>query len=184
VRYKTRTFYILALCAMPLGQIRQTMIKIQQIWILLILTIASCNTKSDNRTQESNELPDKSVALKFINEYTDFCKTNDSELNSLKWIQSNELTTNEFKLEHKRLIEKARLEDEEIGLGFDPIFNAQDYPEAGFVFSNYDNEGYLILKGKGSPEFKVVVRTKLNGDKWLVDGAGVVNIPQDKQLSR
>jgi len=152
------------------------------ISIFLISVCISCGYKSSDKNPGTNQLPDKSVALKFINDYTDFCKTNESELNSVQWIQRNQLTTAEFKSKYRQIIESARQRDEELGLGFDPILDAQDFPENGFEFSTYDKDGYVIVKGKDNTEFITTIKMKLVDNKWMIDGAGIINVPKDKQV--
>jgi hypothetical protein len=153
-----------------------------QIGMLTILIFTSCERKFDNNSQNERQSSAQIVALEFINDYAEFSKTNKSESAAVKWIETNELPTSKFKNSHKQLLERARQEDEEMGLGFDPIFNAQDFPDGGFITSRLYDEGYMSGKGKNEPEFKVMIRMKMVNNKWMVDGAGVVNIPKNRQL--
>lgn len=76
------------------------------------------------------------------------------------------------------MIDEGWKEDPEVGLGYDPILSAQDYPDKGFEFDSIDqNNNCVFLKGKGEAQFKVVVRVVEKNSKWLVDGAGIVNMP-------
>lgn len=58
----------------------------------------------------------------------------------IEWVNSNNLTTNRFKNEVKTIIEDAYSEEPELGLGFDPIFDGQDYPDEGFELESFDSK--------------------------------------------
>ncbi len=103
----------------------------------------------------------------------------------LEWVKSNSLATQKFKEELKRTIEDAYEKDPEIGLDFDPIFDAQDYPEEGFTLDSLDvKTGYLIVRGKKWKEFKLVMKLVYEDKKWLVDGCGIINIVKGKRMQR
>jgi len=72
-----------------------------------------------------------------------------------------------------------------MGLGADPIFDAQDYPSKGFELESIDETtNYLTMKGKDWSEFKLTMKVVEENGKWLVDGCGIVNIPKDKRAAR
>ncbi|MGB1308515.1 MAG: hypothetical protein ACPG6B_06370 [Oceanihabitans sp.] len=121
------------------------------------------------------------VALKFLN---GFIKDN-NQLGFLEWTITSPLTTKNFKTALKNMVDKAWEEEPEFGLNFDPILDAQDYPDDGFVLHTYDSlTGYAVLKSLKWEAFKVTVKlVKVNGE-ILVDGSGIVNIPEDKQAER
>jgi hypothetical protein len=137
---------------------------------------------SNKKTIDPSKVPGADIALKFMDSYVEFC--NERKSNSIEWIDQNQYVTNNFKTEHKSLLEEARKDDPELGLGFDPIFDAQDYPEKGFDLIEFDKEGYLTLPGKDWPEFKVVVKVKKEDYGWLLDGAGIINVPKSKRATR
>jgi hypothetical protein len=158
--------------------------KISAWTAVLLLLLIACNTKTDNKSIVTNESVNNEVALIFINGYVNFCNQKNLEKNSEKWIEGNELATGQFKMAYKEIIENAAKDDPEIGLGFDPIFDAQDYPEKGFEFLKSDNDGYITLKGIDWPDFTIVIKLKSVGDKLMVDGAGIINVPNDRQANR
>lgn len=126
-------------------------------------------------------VPDFNVALQFINAYTEYCATS-ADAN---WITKQPLLTDNFKAAHKKLIEDAQKADPEMGLGFDPIFDAQDYPDKGFTIASADTaNGYVTVTGVNWPDFQVVLKVVQQNNQWLVDGAGVINIPQEKRAKR
>jgi hypothetical protein len=150
---------------------------------LLILSV-SIGAKGQNKSQQTNETSKIAVTLTFINDYVKYCDNRDSESKTTKWIESNKLLTPEFKKSYKELIEDARKREPEMGLGFDPIFDAQDYPDKGFEFLKFDNDEYLMVRGKDWSTFTTVIKVRLVRNKWMVDGAGVVNIPKNKQRAK
>lgn len=95
----------------------------------------------------------------------------------VKWVESNHLVSDGFKLELVKLMQDAQTTDPELGLDFDPIFNAQDYPEQGFVVDDFDSlSTVLSVKGKDQPAFKVTMRLVPKAKSWVVDGCGAVNM--------
>jgi hypothetical protein len=98
---------------------------------------------------------------------------------TLQWIQRNETLTDNFKKAYKNLVEQAQKQDPELGLDFDPIFDAQDYPDQGFKVVDCEQQANLVTlagKDKTWENFKVVVKVINTKKGWRVDGAGVINI--------
>jgi hypothetical protein len=123
-------------------------------------------------------------ALTFINGYVDNCSKMNERINIVDWVNSNELTTSGFKTELKRILDDAYKDEPEVGLDFDPILNAQDYPDKGFEIETFDEvTNYLTVKGKNWPEFKMTMKIIEDNGNWLVDGCGIINIPADKRTS-
>ena len=123
------------------------------------------------------------AALNFMNEYTkynvDFFNKRTKEETD-HWVQRNTRLTPNFKKSYKEMVEAARKSDPELGLDFDPIFDAQDYPDNGFKFLTCDEKSDVIrLVGNGWENFKVTVKVIRHENDWLIDGAGVINISED-----
>ena len=162
--------------------------------LLLILTafvFLSCsrqtetNNISATNSDKVDNSPDFNVALTFINGYATFCTPTSPPTNDTNWIRNNSLLTDSFKMTYYNLINSARKEDPELGLDFDPIFDAQDFPDKGFVLLNSDvKSGLVTVKGKDWPEFVLVLKVVQQDGKSLVDGSGVINIPVDKRAKR
>ncbi len=133
---------------------------------------------------------DTQVALKFINDYCEFCnqqfKKNKSILSTDDWIAKNSLLSISFKKSYKGLVDAAKKEDPELGLDFDPIFDAQDFPENGFELASVDDDQYITVKAKDPnwAGFTIKIKVVYQQNKWLVDGAGVINIPENKRAKR
>jgi hypothetical protein len=156
-----------------------------------ISLISACTNHTDTKSDKSTILnsksePDFNAALKFINDYVSFCnQDNDSKIKTSDWINDNKLITEEFKKIYTELVEAAIKEDPELGLDFDPIFDAQDFPDNGFEILTYDNNtGYLTVTGIDMPQLKIVMKITQIDNNWLVDGSGVINIPKDKRAIR
>ncbi|HEV8504587.1 MAG TPA: hypothetical protein VGQ53_04275, partial [Chitinophagaceae bacterium] len=102
-----------------------------------------------------------------------------------EWIKQNSLLTDNFKNRYKTLSDSAQKKDPELGLGSDPIFDAQDFPEKGFSLLKIDTlKRYVTVAGNDWKEFELVLKVAQENNKWLVDGAGVINIPGDKRAKR
>jgi hypothetical protein len=110
---------------------------------------------------------------------------NDQRATEAEWIKQNSLLTDNFKNRYKGLLDSAQKKDPEIGLDFDPIFDAQDFPEKGFSIVKIDTlSRYVTVAGNDWKDFELVLKVEQEHNKWLVDGAGVINIPDDKRAKR
>jgi hypothetical protein len=166
-----------------------------QLLLLAITLLTSCqfDHKSDPKsssnaaydTVSSNSEIHIDNALTFLNEYVQNCNKLGNAVGRVKWVNSNRLATNHFKVALKKMIDEANKADPEMGMDADPILDAQDFPDKGFELDSYNNKtNYLIAKGKDWPDFKITVKmVKVNGH-WLVDGCGIVNIPEGKRAKR
>lgn len=169
---------------------------LRQILILTIILLTSCgqNEKSNKHVDNNSDEEQTMVlteenkvknALTFINGYNENCNKMKEAIGTIEWVNSNSLATNSFKTELKKIIDDAYKEDPELGLGADPIFDAQDNPIKGLELESFDDKtNYLIVKGKNWPEFKLTMKVKEENGMWLVEGCGMVNIPNDKRTER
>lgn len=160
------------------------------IIILLSVGLFSCNsenqTNSETTTAPAEKLviPDFNVALNFINDYTKLC-TQPQRTKTSDWIKQNLLLTDNFKTRYQTLVDSAEKKDPELGLGSDPIFDAQDFPDKGFSILKADTlNGYVTVAGNDWKEFELVLKLEQQNNKWLVDGAGVINVPEDRRAKR
>jgi hypothetical protein len=142
--------------------------------LLICFLIGSCKHSKDNIIE--SKTPNTEIALQFINDYV-------YSLGDID-IQSNNLLTENFKKEYYKIINAAFEKDPEYGLGFDPIVDGQDYPDK-FELESIDTlSNYLIVKGVEWSNFRVTMKLTYKNGKWLVDGSGIVNIPNEKQIPR
>lgn len=166
----------------------------QTIFILAIILVSSCGQTSGTKTateQNSSELEEKKgnlpvdIALDFINSYIDNLNKMNTSIGTVEWVNSNNLTTNRFKTALKKLVDEAYKTDPEMGLDADPILDAQDYPDKGFELESFDHEtNFIVVKGKDWPDFKLTIKMVLENGNWLVDGCGIINIPDDRLIAR
>ena len=159
--------------------------------LLLSIGLLCCNSETGSKSETSVVLPQKpivpdfNVALSFINDYTNFCTKADRRPTDSEWIKQNALLTGNFKTRYQNLLDSAKKKDPELGLDSDPIFDAQDFPEKGFSILKIDTlGGYVTVAGNDWKEFELVLKVGQENNKWLVDGAGVINIPADKRAKR
>ena len=165
-------------------------------YILISVLFISCGqTKDKNLNEKSSVNKIESAdstrtvkidnALKFINDYVENCSKMNKSIRTIDWVNSNQLTTGNFKTELTRIINEANKNDPELGLGFDPIFDAQDFPDKGFELESVDaTTNFLIVKGKVENQFRLTMKVNKENGKWLVDGCGIVNIPTDRRIER
>ena len=158
---------------------------------LFSVGLLSCNSENKAKPETSTDVsekqvtPDFNVALNFINDYTKFCTKTDQRSTEAEWIKQNSLLTDNFKNRYRDLMDSAQKKDPELGLGSDPIFDAQDFPEKGFSVVKIDTlSGYVTVAGNDWKDFELVLKVVQEQNKWLVDGAGVINIPDDKRAKR
>ena len=124
-------------------------------------------------------------ALEFINGYIDDLNKREDQIDLVEWANSNKLVTAEFKKDLSRIIDEANREDPDWGLGYDPILDAQDYPESGFEIESFDPISNLVhFKGIDWDEFKVTLKAKFVDELWLVDGCGDVNLSEEDKAER
>lgn len=124
-------------------------------------------------------------ALSFINSYVENCKRMNDAIEVVEWTNSQELATVRFKSELKGIMEEAKRREPFVGLGFDPILDGQYHPEQGFEYESIDEEtGYLIVRGKDIPQFKVKMKIISQNSKCLVDGCGIIGIPDKERTSK
>lgn len=141
--------------------------------------------KQTSQLDKNDQTSGGQVALKFINDYVINCNKEDYQIETAEWVNANPLASKEFKLAVTRMIEDAYKLEPDYGLGFDPIFDAQDYPSDGFVLDSFDaNSNYLTVKAVTIDDFKITMKIIKVGSDWLVDGCGVVNIENSKQAKR
>lgn len=157
---------------------------------LLLFVACSSDTKTTTEastTESTNDFKSfvSDNALTFINSYVDNCNKMKESVGVVEWVNSNSLASDHFKKELEKIITEANQKDPEMGLGFDPIFDAQDYPEEGFELDSFDIEpGFIVVVGKNMPDFKLTMNMVDNNGIWLVDGCGIINIPNDKRIKR
>lgn len=143
--------------------------KLILLFSLLFVTYG-CKNQKKNKSTQIFESKDTIIALDFVNYYVK--KTdNQEQFNAKKWIEDHEFLTPKFKAEYAKMI----VTDEPIGA--DIILSAQDYPPKGYKVTSFDQKtGLVRLEGIDYPFFLAVQLEKIDNKK-LIDGCGIVNIP-------
>lgn len=160
--------------------------------LISLISLISCN-QSTNTFEKTNVIEEKkphkilkfdyNVALKFINEYTENCNNQIGDTlnlwNTELWIQNNKYLSKDFKSKYKSIIETAKKNEPELGLDFDPILDAQDFPEKGFTIYEIDSINQFVkVKGIDWDEFKLTLKVINKNNTTFVDGVGIVNMPK------
>ncbi|MBX2844415.1 MAG: hypothetical protein KTR26_21815 [Flammeovirgaceae bacterium] len=154
--------------------------------LILPLFIFSIESIFVGELSSKQEL-DSQIALEFINSYVENCNRviEDDALDILEWSDSSQFVTRTFKEELREMILEARRQDPVLGIGFDPILDAQDYPDEGFeIFEFVEETGYVTVIGKRWTDFKLNIIIIKEAGKTLVDGCGVVNVPEGMRVKR
>lgn len=137
-------------------------------------SLYSSYSQSKEKLDEQNQM--QKIALDFINSYVAICNNRISEKDEIVWISKQNNLTKSFKSEFKSILENARKRHPELGLGYDPIFNAQDYPENGFELLKVDRQNNrVIVKGKKWAQFQRTIKMKQINNVWFVNGFGIIN---------
>ena len=166
----------------------------------LVLILFSCQSKTEKVSEipmtkldssitvnnldkvETKDL-DPQVAVNFMNSYIK--STMDGDIGVLEFTESNPNASENLKHELEKMLNKAWEEDPIVGLGFDPFFDAQDFPMKLELADFNKDSGYAHLKGlKEWDEYRVTIKLTNHNGKTLVDGCGVVNIPKNEQAER
>ena len=152
----------------------------RNICLILIIGLLTLGCKNPKEKQE-NKLPEVNyaVGLDFINDYV---HTKEGD----KFIQTHELVTQTFKDRYQVIIDSALQKDPEIGLGFDPVIDGQDFPSKFKIKAVDSTNTYLTLESddKNWSNFDIVVKLINQKNQTMVDGAGIINIPQNLQPKR
>lgn len=100
-----------------------------------------------------------------------------SPRSSERWVLDSKAVSRRFKITYKAL-------KKDPDLNFDPLVDGQDFPNKGWLPRGCEAGGFVTLRTKPGdhlPGAPVVVRILKNGNGWLIDGAGVINIPESKR---
>ncbi|MBX2906603.1 MAG: hypothetical protein KF744_11225 [Taibaiella sp.] len=154
--------------------------------LFLTVTVTACSNETKPETTKADAvLPDYDVARQFMDEYINYPPNPARHISDSAFISSSTMLTSRFKSYYDSIVVDAWKRDPELGLDFDPVLDAQDYPDSGFMIERIDTiSGIVTLSGKNWPEFTVAVKVIAADQKTLIDGAGVVNISEEKRATR
>lgn len=137
--------------------------------------VAKANCKDATQKQI---VPDFNVAPVFINKYVQAIAGPHG--GPAAWVQHSSLLTENFKNQYRKFSKS------EESLDADPILDANFFPANGFTILKADTvDGYVTLAGKGKwKDYQLVLKLAQQENNWLVDGAGAINIPEEKRARR
>jgi UDP-N-acetylglucosamine pyrophosphorylase len=139
-----------------------------------LLLLCSCGSDNETSHQTDTLVPTKvsesqsmsDNALHFINDYVTNCNQMKEAVPVAEWVNTSDLASDSLKAQIQKLVAEA---DPESGLEYDPIFNAQDYPEEGFQLDKVDEAaGVVTVKGKNNAEFKLEMKMVKEKGVWKV----------------
>ena len=151
--------------------------------LIFIVLISSCSNPEQKVEIESEPLIEErpnaeTVAVNFINNYVDYCENHAGSIQYVDWAKNEEYVSSVFVDSLEKMVSDAYAIEPEMGLGYDPIFNAQDYPSEGFEFKSLTKEQTYVVTvcGKEWKEFEVNIKLVSTRASMLIIGAGVVNM--------
>ena len=150
--------------------------------ILILLNFACSNNKIEDSEifnlpiAEENHGPAEVATLEFVNEYVKYSNDSKYDHDILEWCKYNSNISTDFFSSLKSILNNPNLDE---SIDFDPIFDAQDYPEEGFEIKDSLHGNYLTIRGKDWNEFELKVKVLKGADKWLIDGIGAINMDND-----
>ncbi len=139
--------------------------------LVVSLLFLSCNGSKQDAAINS-------AVQKFFKDYSDFRKpviAGDLDSTLIYWVKASPMLTGGYKKQFEKEIIRAREADPEMGLDYDPIFNAQDIPEKGFGVSNLEiigNRATVIVIAVDWPDHPINVALVKSNDQWLINGIG------------
>lgn len=156
--------------------------------LFCIVCLVSCRFKKEESSETvkaTKSTVDYNVAVTFISDYVLFLEKSKDETATISWIQNNAVLTANFKTRYTALLEEARKEDPESGLGFDPVLDAQDYPDKDYMIKAIDSlNGFVTVSSNEWTDFEVVLKVVSDGQQSKIEGSGVINIPEDQRAAR
>ena len=140
-----------------------SMIKTFMILVAALLSFTSA--RADDKEDATK------VATAFYKTYVSaLSKSEDGE----EVVKESPYLSQGFKKAYDALQKKARKEDPELGLGYDPIICGQDFPAGGFSVSKIsikDDTAAVTMKSKDK-DFESVIQITMiqQDDTWLIHG--------------
>ena len=151
-----------------------------RILVILGLLMGFASTGSASPKQDVEKVVESFYA-QYYKEYLRQPVKGDSDKAMIQWVNSNSYLSDAFKQVVQKKITDARKEDPELGLDFDPILNAQDYPDKGYRAKEIQIAGdkaYVVMEGIGAPDFKLSVELVSINNQWKINGIGDINRSQ------
>ena len=146
------------------------------ISIVAILVLCACTSSTAPEKKDKTEL-DPKLAVEFANRYVEYVDDRKKTIGRIEWLNSQSILSSDFKSALNEFYKSREF------VGFDPILDAQDYPDQGFEVDSVDSN-YVIVKGVDWEEFRVTLKLiEINGE-WHIDGSGVINVPPNRRIKR
>lgn len=135
------------------------------------------HTPSQNDNLQEFQNRKAEIALEFCRQYLASSLGDGEYYDELMgWLDSNDMTTPSFRTTLDILLKQAYEEEPELGLGYDPILDGQDYAQS-YELGYYDEANdYFVLTGVGEEsQFEIKIRVVEIDGRLLVDACGDIN---------
>jgi hypothetical protein len=119
----------------------------------------------------------ESFYAQYYKEYLHKPAKGNSDKALIRWVAANPNLSDTFKQGLRQTLLDARKAEPEMGLGYDPILMAQDYPDKGYRAKDIQVTGdkaSLVMEGIDAPDFKILVKLVNSANKWKIDSIGEV----------
>lgn len=124
------------------------------------------------------------VALAFMESYVAYTQSlagTKVPVDIVSWLAKSPHLSADFIPAYKKLDAQGLELDAELSWGVDLILDAQDHPDKGFQLLRCKAHNLVELRGRDWPEFTVVVKTVKQQGRYLVAGAGRVNLSESER---
>jgi len=141
----------------------------------LLFALASSGSASP---QEDVKRVVESFYAQYYKECLDKPGKGDPDKALIRWVTTNSYVSDGFKKAFRKTVLDARKKDPELGLGSDPILNAQDWPSKGYRAKEIQvaaGKASVVMEGIDAPDFKVSVELVNVDNKWRINGIGDIN---------
>ena len=148
-----------------------------KLLVMLSLVLGAVSTGWASPKEDVEKVVESFYA-RYYREYLGKPAKGGADKNLLRWVNANPFVSDDFKKALRKAVVDARKEDPEMGLDYDPILDAQDYPEKGYRARRTQisgNKATVAMEGIDAPDFKVSVELVSLQGNWRINGIGQIN---------
>ncbi|MBK8800552.1 MAG: hypothetical protein IPN71_00560 [Fibrobacteres bacterium] len=130
----------------------------------------------------ADSLERRHFAIRFVQDYLRQDLPSDSA--AIDWVSRRPDVTESFKQAHAKLLREARKAQPDLGLEFDPILDAQDWPTGALDWKMDLPQGAMLLCVRDRPDITLSVRIVHRRHRLALDGIGVIRIADSLRAKR
>lgn len=130
----------------------------------------------------ADSLERRQLAIRFVQDYLRQDLPSDSA--AIGWVSRRADVTESFKKAHAKLLRDARKGHPELGLEFDPLLDAQDWPTGAMEWKMDLAQGAMLLCVQDRPDITLTVQVVRRNHRLFLNGMGVIGIPDSLRAKR